>query len=51
VVPVHTARWVTDLFTRNVLDRLERAGIEVASSTQDVTVRSPTSVPRASGDS
>ena len=40
VVPVRTARWVKDDLTRRVLGRLERAGIAVASQTQDITVRS-----------
>ncbi len=39
VVPVRTARWVKDDLTRHVLSRLERAGITVASQTQDITVR------------
>ncbi len=39
VVPVRTARWATDEVTRRILDRLEEAGIEVSSSTQDITVR------------
>ncbi len=39
VVPVRTARWATDELTRSALDRLEKAGIHVASATQDITVR------------
>jgi small-conductance mechanosensitive channel len=39
VVPVRTARTVKDEVTRRVLDRLEEAGISVASSTLDVNVR------------
>lgn len=39
VVPVRTARWATDALTRRVLGRLEEAGIQVASETQDITVR------------
>ncbi len=41
VVPVRTARRATDALTRRVLGRLEEAGIEVASATQDITVRQP----------
>lgn len=41
VVPVRTARWATDSLTRRVLGRLEEAGIQVASATQDITVRQP----------
>ena len=40
VVPVRTARQVKDEVTRRILDRLDEAGIAVASTTQDVTVRS-----------
>jgi small-conductance mechanosensitive channel len=39
VVPVRDARRVKDVMTRRVLDRFERAGLSVASATQDVTVR------------
>ena len=39
VVPVRAARRVKDEVTRHVLDRLEAAGIEVASQTADLTVR------------
>jgi small-conductance mechanosensitive channel len=39
VVPVRTARWVKDALTRQILDRLEEAGIAVASQTHDVTIR------------
>ena len=39
VVPVRTARSVTDDMTRRVTDRLAAAGIEVASTTQEVTLR------------
>ncbi len=42
VVPVRTARWVKDELTRRVLQRLDDAGITVASPTQDVTVRGVT---------
>jgi small-conductance mechanosensitive channel len=38
VVPVREARTVKDELTRNVMNRLRSAGIEVASTTQDVTV-------------
>jgi small-conductance mechanosensitive channel len=41
VVPVRTARGTKDGLTRRVLDRLSDAGIPVASTTEDVTVRSP----------
>jgi small-conductance mechanosensitive channel len=40
VVPVRTARSVKDDLTRHILDRFERAGIAVASQTQDLTLRS-----------
>ena len=40
VVPVRTARWGKDELTRRVLDRLDGAGITVASTTADVTIRS-----------
>ncbi len=40
VVPVRTARWVKDDLTRRVLERFAEAGITVASSTEDVTIRS-----------
>ena len=39
VVPVRTARTVKDDLTRTVLTRFREAGIEIASTTQDVTVR------------
>ncbi len=39
VVPVRAARWATDEVTRRILERLEAAGIGVASATQDITVR------------
>ena len=39
VVPVRSARRVKDDVTRRVLERFEAAGIEVASATSDVTVR------------
>ena len=39
VVPVRQARAVKDQVTRQVLQRLAEAGIEVASATQEVTVR------------
>ncbi|MGK2947359.1 MAG: mechanosensitive ion channel family protein [Acidimicrobiales bacterium] len=38
VVPVRTARSVKDELTRRVLERFAEAGIEVASTTSDVTV-------------
>lgn len=41
VVPVRAARRVKDDVTRRVLERMEAAGIEVASATSDVTVRTP----------
>ena len=41
VVPVRTARTVKDDLTRTVLRRFESAGITIASTTQDVTVRTP----------
>lgn len=44
VVPVRTARSAKDEITRRVLARLDDAGIPVASTTQDVTIR------RAEGD-
>ncbi|SCL25612.1 Small-conductance mechanosensitive channel [Micromonospora nigra] len=44
VVPVREARAVKDTVTRTVLHRLEKAGITIASATQEVTVR------QASGD-
>ncbi len=39
VVPIRTARTVKDELTRTVLERFEAAGIEIASTTQDVTLR------------
>lgn len=39
VVPVRSARASKDELTRRVLTRLEDAGIEIASTTQDVTIR------------
>lgn len=39
VVPVRDARVVKDQLSRNVLDRLSGAGIEISPRTQDVTVR------------
>lgn len=39
VVPVRDARVVKDQLSRNVLERLSAAGIEIAPKTQDVTVR------------
>ncbi len=44
VVPVRTARTAKDEMTRRVTERLADAGIEVASATEEVTVR------RADGD-
>jgi small-conductance mechanosensitive channel len=42
VVPVRTARSAKDDLTRRVVARLREAGIEVASTTQDVTIRGET---------
>ncbi len=39
VVPVRTARTAKDEMTRRVVERLAHAGIEVASATEEVTVR------------
>ena len=39
VVPVRTARSVKDDMTRRVTARLADSGIEVASTTQEVTIR------------
>ncbi len=39
VVPVRTARTTKDTMTRKVVDRLAEAGIEVASTSQDIRVR------------
>lgn len=39
VVPVRRARAVKDELTQQVMGRLTAEGIDVASSTQDVTVR------------
>ncbi len=39
VVPVRTARTAKDEMTRRVVERLADAGIEVASATEEVTVR------------
>ncbi len=41
LVSVRTARSVKDEMTRRILARFEEAGIDVASSTSDVTVRLP----------
>jgi small-conductance mechanosensitive channel len=41
IVPVRTSRTVKDAVTRRVLERLAAAGIVVASTTQDLTVRRP----------
>lgn len=41
VVPVRTSRRMKDEYTRRVLDRFAKAGIPVASPTQDLTVRPP----------
>ncbi|QGN48130.1 mechanosensitive ion channel family protein [Micromonospora sp. WMMD558] len=41
VVPVRAARQVKDQVTRRVLDRLAEHGLRVASVTQDITVRTP----------
>ncbi len=39
IVPVRTARSVKDDLTRRIRDRLDEAGIEIASETVDATVR------------
>ncbi len=39
VVPVRTARSVKDAMTRRVWERLDAAGIQIASQTADVTLR------------
>lgn len=39
VVPVRTARSVKDELTRRAMRRLDEAGIELASATQEVTIR------------
>ncbi|MCU1449606.1 MAG: Transporter, MscS family, partial [Acidimicrobiales bacterium] len=39
VVPVREARTAKDAITRRVRERLDEAGIEIASQTEDVTVR------------
>lgn len=39
VVPVRTARTTKDSMTRRVVDRLARAGIEVASTSEDIRIR------------
>lgn len=39
VVPVRAARTVKDELTRRVMERLAEAGIDIASTTQDITVR------------
>ncbi len=41
VLPVRRARSVKDEMTRRIMDRLEELGIDVASSTSEVTVRLP----------
>lgn len=41
VVPVRSARTVKDELTRRVRERLDEAGIEIASETMDVTFRRP----------
>lgn len=45
VVPVRRALAVKDELTRRVLDRLDAAGIELASATQDVRIRAHDPVP------
>ena len=47
VVPVRTARWMKDDLTRRILNRFAEHGIAVASSTQDVTLRTAESIDRA----
>jgi small-conductance mechanosensitive channel len=44
VVPLRAARSTKDEMTRRVLDRFKEVGIEVASATEDVTVRFPDAV-------
>ncbi len=39
IVPVRTARSVTDELTRRIRDRFDQAGVEVASETVEATVR------------
>ena len=41
VVPVRTARTMADELTRRVRERLDSAGIEIASETLDVTIERP----------
>jgi small-conductance mechanosensitive channel len=41
VVPVRSSRRTKDELTRRVLERFEEAGLSVASTTQDLTVRPP----------
>jgi small-conductance mechanosensitive channel len=41
VVPVRTARAVKSELTRRVWERLQEAGIEIASTTAEVTLVSP----------
>lgn len=45
VVPVRTARTVKDDLTRTVLERFEDASIAIASTTQDITLRSAAETP------
>ena len=39
VVPVRTARTVKDDLTRRVIEQLQEAGIEIASTSQDIRIR------------
>ena len=39
VVPVRTARTVKDALTRQIAERLDQAGIQLASETLDITLR------------
>ncbi len=39
VVPVRTARTAKDAMTRRVMERLAESGIEIASATEEVTIR------------
>ena len=41
VIPIRTARTVKDQMSRRVMERLEAAGIEVASETKDIRMLAP----------
>lgn len=43
VIPVRQSRTIKDEMSRAIRERFDEAGIDVASSTMDVTVRSPSS--------